>query len=272
MLLLLSLSATSLTLPCSIRGFSVSDRGFAALLSDEPRSRVLATYVAEDTERASSPRALTLLQLLQGIDLGGPSFPPEQLDIVAGAAGHAPGTQLEAVLLEAVDSCSLALGGGAAVECPSAFEAIALSMRYSVPLRADAALLDEHAFPASECDERYPLRFTADDAAQQRSSITKRMAGLPCDIPPEPDRATPPAASGALDLQAFDLSALRKAVDECEPTPPPVAPGLNANSPPPEMLRRVLEIARERGDAAAIEKIEKQLEMQQIKRDLEDRE
>ena len=75
-----ALLSTALTLPCEIHGFSVSSKGFVALLADTPRSRLLPLKVnAEDTTSAQTPEALTLLQLLQGIDLGGAVLPPELL-------------------------------------------------------------------------------------------------------------------------------------------------------------------------------------------------
>lgn len=257
--------ALSLTLPCSIHGLSVSEKGFVALLADPPRSRLLPLLVADDRARASSTEALTLLQLLQGIDLGGPGFPPEQLQTYGcDAAGS-----LQHVLVSAPDSFSLCLWGDANVPLETSFEAVAFSMRYNVPLVIEAPLLDQEAFDASECDFRYPACFTTMDAAQQRLAITKRMAGRPDDA--SPPQAPSPTGKSALDVTAFDVAALRTAVDECAPTPPPVEEGLNANAPPPDMVERVLAMAKKKGDAAAIERIEKQILIEQLKRDLKAR-
>ena len=268
-LLALLLSAFSrssgLTLPCSVHGFSTSGHGFVALLADQPRDRYVPLVVAEDSERVSSPQALTLLQLLQGIDLGGVTFPPEQLQALAGVND----ATLQRVLVKDAESfelCIDVIGEERLVSCPSGFEAVALAMRYRLPLSVDAAFIDTVSMDQAECAARFPHSYSAADATEQSSEISRRMAGLP------PRESTEPKATrSALDLQAFDVASLRRAVDECAPTPPPVEEGLNANGAPPKMLERVLALARKKGDLEAVAKIEKQIKVEQLKRDIAER-
>ena len=67
---------TASALPCCL-GPSVSDAGFVSLLLDEKGSALLPPC-GVDTE-AAVVKALTLLQLLQDIDMAGPLLPPEML-------------------------------------------------------------------------------------------------------------------------------------------------------------------------------------------------
>lgn len=260
---LVSHRSQALSLPCSIHGLAVSQNGFAALIQDVPRDRLLPLIVAPDTSRASSPESLTLLQLMQGIDLGGPTFPPERLETLAGIQ-DATLQQVEHMSDTEFHLCLCVAGSdNLRIPCPTAFDACALSMRYEVPIVVEAAVLEAQSFSAADLEVYFPSCFTIADAAQQRSDITKRMAGLP----PNPSES----ARSALDVQSFDVAALRQAVDECVPKPPPVEEGLNANAAPPDMLLRVLELARQKGDYAAVEKIEKQIAVEELKRDLKQR-
>ena len=64
---------------CGLHGVSISDAGLVAILSSGG-----SRYVPVSS--ASSPEALCLLQLLQGIDLGGLVLPPEILSSIVGTS------------------------------------------------------------------------------------------------------------------------------------------------------------------------------------------
>ena len=236
---LLLAHAAALTLPCDIHGFSISSIGFVALLADRPRARWLPLRVAEDSESAATPEALTLLQLLQGIDLGGAILPPELLQDRTGES------MLDRVCVISPDSFELCTAEARA-PCDNAFEALALSMRYSARIEVDAGVLDSLAMPEAEGAARYPRCYTAENAAEQRAAISRRMAGELEAPPPAADAGAP------LDVQGFDPSTLTA-------PPPPPESKLNANKPPPGMLAKALEIAKQKGDTAAAAKIEKML-------------
>lgn len=259
-------SATSaLTLPVSIHGLSVSSGGFVALLCDTPRARLLPIVVNDiDTTTASSPEALTLLQLMQNIDLGGPLLPPELLQ----QRTCFDDPILCNVLISEPSVCTLrvtrqnAEADEADFECESPFEALALAMRYSTKIEADASLLDLNSFPLDECSTRFPSCFTRTDAAQMKSSITRKLAGLPCDD----GEATPTDAQP----QGLDLTALNQQFGSGMVAPKPPS-GLNANKSPPGMLEKALAVARKKGDQEAVKKIESALRVEQLKRDLAER-
>ena len=255
-------SASAVTMPCSIHALSVSKNGFVALLMDRPRERLLPLVVAEDKVRAGTQEALTLLQLLQGIDLGGPAFPPELLEQRVGS-----NSRLRHVIVSTLDEAILCLQDDAeseGVPCPSMFEAVALSMRYRVPILAEAALLDEHAISRSLTDARYPHSFTALDAIEQRTAIAKRMAGLPADSTGSPLQGL---SESTMDIRSF----FGRSFDERAPDPQPVAKRLDANAAPPGMLLKVLDLARARGDTAAVQKIEERIRIKQLKQELDPR-
>ena len=150
------------------------------------------------------------------------------------------------------------------VPCPSMFEAVALSMRYRVPILAEAALLDEHAISRSLTDARYPHSFTALDAIEQRTAIAKRMAGLPADSTGSPLQGL---SESTMDIRSF----FGRSFDERAPDPQPVAKRLDANAAPPGMLLKVLDLARARGDTAAVQKIEERIRIEQLKQELDPR-
>ena len=254
-------SASAVIVPCSIHALSVSKNGFVALLMDRPRERLLPLVVAEDRVRSGTQEALTLLQLLQGIDLGGPAFPPELLEQRVGS-----NSRLRHVIVSTLDAAILCLEDAESegVPCPSMFEAVALSMRYRVPILAEAALLDEHAISRTLTDARYPNSFTALDAIEQRTAIAKRMAGLPADSTGLPPQGL---SESAMDIRSF----FGRSVDERAPDPQPIAKRLNANAAPPGMLLKVLDLARARGDTAAVQKIEERIRIEQLKQELDPR-
>jgi hypothetical protein len=254
-------SASAVIVPCSIHALSVSKNGFVALLMDRPRERLLPLVVAEDRVRSGTQEALTLLQLLQGIDLGGPAFPPELLEQRVGS-----NSRLRHVIVSTLDAAILCLEDAESegVPCPSMFEAVALSMRYRVPILAEAALLDEHAISRTLTDARYPNSFTALDAIEQRTAIAKRMAGLPADSTESPPQGL---SESAMDIRSF----FGRSVDERAPDPQPIAKRLNANAAPPGMLLKVLDLARARGDTAAVQKIEERIRIEQLKQELDPR-
>jgi hypothetical protein len=256
-----ALLSTALTLPCEIHGFSVSSKGFVALLADTPRSRLLPLKVnAEDTTSAQTPEALTLLQLLQGIDLGGAVLPPELLQ----QRTRPDATVLQSVAVRALqppcdsDLFDLCVPTGK-FSNTSPFETLALAMRYDCPIEVEANLLDFLGLKEAEAMARYPNCFTKADAAEQRSRVTKRMAGLPS----EDGVAAPDSMPAAID--SFDPSSLA-------PPPVPEPSPINANKPPPDMLKRALAVAKAKGDEAAVAKIEKMIKAQgeQWRRELGD--
>ena len=253
MLILISAIAhASFTLPCDVHGLSVSWSGFIALLADRQQSRMLPLVVTkEDTETASSPEALTLLQMLQGIDLGGAILPPELLDMRC-ETGNDRSAVLKSVRVLPHGGCELCVSYSdaksetSAVGIDSNFEALALAMRYSAPIEVDGALLDTAGVAEEDIDAAYPRCYTLQDARLQSSAITRRLAGVPEEAPPAAD----------LDgLPAFDPATLALGA-----TPTPEAPKVNANRPPPGMLLKALEIAKAKGDTAAIEKIQSLLD------------
>ena len=258
-LLLLALAHTTALnlLPCDIHGLSVSDRGFVALLADRPGARMLPLLVTpDDVETAASPQALTLLQLLQGIDLGGAILPPELLEQRCEAGERAAALKAVRVLEEGCSLCvsySDAKSETSTTVIESAFEALALAMRYSAPIEVDTALLGTAAIAEDEVATAYPSCFTRQDAAKQSADITRRFAGVPCE----------PAEAADLDqLPAFDPASLTIGAPHAKLSTGNTPPALNANKPPPGMLEKALAIAQDKGDTAAIKKIQAMLDAQ----------
>jgi len=265
LLLVILAACEGLLLPCELQGFSVSTGGFVSLLLDRPRSRVLPLAVsAEDVERVQTPEALTLLQLLQGIDLGGAILPPELLHRRAAATagqgsddGERATAKLRRVCVRGIDEIELCVSllpmasrDEELTVGASAFEGLALAMRYDAPIEIDAGLLDAEAIPESSLAEAYPRCFTRQDAAEQRASITRKLAGLESESSSE-SSSEPFDPAG---LTSFDPAALAPPL-----APPPVAT-TNANKPPPGMLVKALEIAKRKGDTVAMARIQKLLD------------
>lgn len=180
-------------------GFSISDHGFNALLKDTEASAILAVPVdAETGDRAKSVEALTLLQLFQGIDMGGAILPPEILNIryaeetdqkimyEAATFNFREASpwlrlrclnQLKSVALERVcirqgptfELCCKVDTGALVVPAASAFEALALALRHRVPIVVGPGL---PFFPAQELDSRFPFRQSAAEALEQQSRVS----------------------------------------------------------------------------------------------------
>ena len=197
--------------PFKVHGLSVSETGFVALLRDAKSGSCLALPVDNEQGTASTPEALTLLQLFQGIDLMGWRLPPDILTV-----RYAEHTDIELKYSGKVTSytaasdwlrarCSEQLpcvellrvtvragpdgsGEGTAVEllcarttsdslatvevrCPNIFEGVALSLRYKVSIAVDASLADG-IFHEDEIPKRLPLWRSVADAAAQEARIT----------------------------------------------------------------------------------------------------
>ena len=265
------------SLPCGILGVSVTDEGLAALISGGGRA-VPIPVTESDKESVSSAEGLCLLQLLQQIDLGSPSFPPEALATAAGASDAV----LRSVELDQSAGFSLSVASSSSAASAEAeveprlvavppFEALALALRYNAPLRADPALFEQPAaFAEEECAARFPRAYTRADAKLQQSSISRRLAGLgegpkrePSDVAPTASpTASPTAASGGDDYFAGQGSLdLTEAVAQALP-PTPTAPVVrrSIDGPDEAVLRAALGIARSRGDTAAEGKILAKLE------------
>lgn len=246
---------------CELHGVSISEHGLVALLANAEKQKMLPVPVTDsDVRSAESAAALCLLQLLQGIDLAGPQFPPERLSTLASDVAS-----LEAVELDG-DACSFTLrltepdGPRSPLPGVAPFDALALALRYRAPLLAPTAAFEAGAaFPSAECEVRFPMCYTRRDATAQRNKITRQLAGLG-EKPDELDAGFSFATPPSLDIV--------EAVAQALPPPPPPpgntaggAPGRvrSINGPDTALLERALAIAREKGDVAAQEKIEEKL-------------
>ena len=222
----ISLCAATGVQTLQLHGISVSPCGLVALLRSEDSNSLLPlTVTAEDTERATTPEALTLLQLMQGIDLAGVTLRPELLKDLAGIAKP----NLRRVTIDQLSEPygSLTVDPGAAVvPCPSAFELVALALRYGVPIDCSTNLLSA-AVDFSQISELYPLAFSCDDAQQIKTSINAELGRAYGGV------------VGGVDGGPAGAS----------------APPKNANAAPRELLEKALKIAQEKGDLAAELKI-----------------
>lgn len=261
LLLLATTASSALLIPCDVHGLTVSKRGFVALLAERSGAspaagvgtrRLLPLLInTVDCETATTAESLTLLQLLQGIDLGSANLPPELLERrVANVDSSAGPPVLRHVLVSDEDSFALCTGDGTEIELRSAFEALAMALRYAKPIQADATLFDDLSLPLDDCASAYPLAYTRADAASQRSDISRKLAGVAVE-PPPPRRA---AACKALDVAAVDPSAFAPPVHGSKGAV--ATSSVNANGAPPGLLEKALAIAKAKGDSAAVEKIE----------------
>lgn len=166
----------------SIAGVSVSPNGFwvfvkANFEKELPNSTLLLRPLqitnssADDTAAATSPAALTLLQLLAGVDMAGAVFPPETLARMTQEQAKGEQAKLLNVILRATDDdgssicileCAIsnrerfsivlndnqddddnyehfvpAAIGNDGITLSGAFLAVALALRYKVPLQVD---------------------------------------------------------------------------------------------------------------------------------------
>jgi hypothetical protein len=247
-----------------LHGISVSPTGLVALLAHH--KHLFPLHINDrDVDVVNTPEGLTLLQLLQNIDLAGPLLRPELLSrrfAETAAADRRPtaaDVELERVVLtlDGANLLQIASTDGSsagAVEVPvSAFEALALSLRHAVPIEvedeveeaaeAEEAPVNRHGswFADCECSERYPAAYTKFHALAQRASLSKGVAGLPVK-----ELGGEGSPEGPLDL----AEAIRQVVPR--PATPPVA---RIDGPSPSILRAALRIATEKGDAAAVRKI-----------------
>lgn len=227
--------------PLQVFGMSTSEAGFVALLSDAEENVLPVAVNVLDTEEAASPEALTLLQLMQGVDMGGSTLEPERLHrrlLASGSAVECPpsAVRLAGLVVEAVAPPAFTLRvahgeGTALLPCASAFEAVALAMRYrALPggegctIEAPAALVAAAGLSAARAGERFPAAFTWRDAREQDSRIRRDFAQKVSEAtgrPVEPSTSTAPSVT-------------------------------NANTVVPRaLLEKALAIAREKGDLAA---------------------
>ena len=218
--------------PMDVHGFSVSPTGFVALLTNG-KDRLLPLQVNDvDVETVVSAEALVLLQLLQCIDMGGPCLPPERLQQRLSEDGvQLDGAiwKLTRVLIDgqASDSVEFKLtaqmcddGANAGVittaACPTAFEAVALSMRYKASLAASETLLDAIGLDGLEAAVRYPKAFTWRDAKQQDERVRKDFANKLSEASGAPVAPSTPVNANRPDTRALYEKALAIAIDKAD--------------------------------------------------------
>lgn len=223
-----------------LHSLSVSDDGFFALLAcEEDAGRSLPVQINKvDRAEATSPEALVLLQLLQNIDMAGALLPPERLyNLLCEQEAIVPSSEVRLEELQ-VGSGNLMLSGGMQslafnlrvragasalfdVASTSAFDGVALALRYRCAIVATEEALEAAAIGDDELGARFPQRFTLQDAREQDGRVRRDFA-----------------------------SKLTEATGQAQPA------ALNANAAVPRaLLEKALGIARERGDLAAELKI-----------------
>ena len=219
--------------PLDVHGFSVSPNGFVALLTDG-KSRMLPLPINDvDKEEVVSAEALVLLQLLQGIDMGGPCLPPERLNdllllgrgLTANEVSTGAMCTLSHMLASGQSSDSLRFeltaqvgdGDGARVSvaaCPTAFEAVALCMRYKASFAATTELLDEIGLDGLDAAVRYPKAFTWRDAQQQDNRVRKDFAQKLSEATGAPVAPSTPTNANRPDTRSLYEKALKIAIDK----------------------------------------------------------
>lgn len=219
--------------PLDVHGFSVSPNGFVALLTDG-KSRMLPLPINDvDKEEVVSAEALVLLQLLQGIDMGGPCLPPERLNdllllgrgLTANEASTGAMCTLSHMLASGQSRNSLRFeltaqvgdGDGARVSvaaCPTAFEAVALCMRYKASFAATTELLDEIGLDGLDAAVRYPKAFTWRDAQQQDDRVRKDFAQKLSEATGAPVAPSTPTNANRPDTRSLYEKALKIAIDK----------------------------------------------------------
>ena len=159
---------------CRLHGLSVSDAGLVAILTDGRGQMLPVLVTEEDRQTAHSPAALCLMQLLQGIDLGGTTFPPERLlQLSEDPTGEDRVEQFWQVQIESASDLKLCFatpqGEPTRTVGVPPWDALALALRYETPLNAAAGLFEaEAAFAELLLPARYPSCYTMADAAEQR--------------------------------------------------------------------------------------------------------
>lgn len=175
--------------PMDLHGVSVSSAGFVAILTDGKNCVLPIAINDVDKEEVKSPEALAMLQLMQGIDMAGPALPPERLYEGLMMGGSIPSTcsstmcRLKSVLVASARSFDLMAvvdDDGAETEisfaCTSAFEALALALRYKARISATDELLETSGMEAASCLALYPKAFTWRDASEQDKRVRKDLA------------------------------------------------------------------------------------------------
>lgn len=220
-----------------MHGMSISGDGFVVVLQSDGQFLPILMNTM-DLAEVKSPEALTLLQLLQGIDMAGSVLPPELLHkrLCAyderGAQFDPSEVTMQQLLLDLspeTNSIAFTLGLriGAKdklveVPCESPFESIAFAMRYKSSIMATESLLYASDLDADTIVERFPLCFTLKDAQDQDLRVKRDFASRLAEVG--------------------------------------IARPKNANTVvPKELLEKALKIAREKGDLEAELKIMREL-------------
>ena len=141
-----------------------------------------------DRVQAESIEALTLLQLVQGIDVG-VRLPYEALS--QACPGILDGSMLQEVVLQEVPAPSpeageagegiprgfsaLLIVDGDAFECVSPFDAVALALRYKASILAPAELLQGRSLTAPEARGQFPDALPVEESTKQAHSITSNI-------------------------------------------------------------------------------------------------
>eukprot|EP00873_Tetraselmis_striata_P014358 jgi/Tetstr1/434622/TSEL_023713.t1 len=171
-----------------VAGLSVSETGFMALLSFAEQNpdratdrRILPLQITSggaDRERAESIEALTLLQLVQGIDVG-VRLP---IDALSQACPGVPeGSLLRRVVLRSVPSGAGELlaelhVSAASYECDAAFEALGLALRYHAPLSMPKTLWAASSLCAADAAAAFPQALPVEESAAQAQSISSNIS------------------------------------------------------------------------------------------------
>ena len=252
--------------PATIHGVSTSAEGLCVFISAAgtrgaaAADRLLPLVTTlDDTHSPRTPEALTLLQLLQKIDLGGITFPPEALDQLVSELGvdGLDGWTVESLsvlgprrfkLRVSADGCELEL------ERQDPWEALALALRYQSPLEVSVKALEEGSIGMGEAGELYPKMMTIVELAQDALGVQQAALRIGCTQAGEQagEQADDAGVAGSDPLEGM-LSAAR-AVPLREPLQEQI------DGPSLEVLQGALRIAQQKGDTQAEAKIGQRIE------------
>mmetsp|Transcript_3143 Transcript_3143/g.8920 ORF Transcript_3143/g.8920 Transcript_3143/m.8920 type:complete len:232 (+) Transcript_3143:849-1544(+) len=148
--------------------------------------RALAVQVTSgvDQQRAESIEALTLLQLVQGIDVA-VRLPYEAL--MQACPGIPDGSMLQQLRLESIPTpsstatrqeegfCALLMVDEDWYSCRQPFEAIGLALRYKAPIFMEERLFQRRSLSSSDCRTEFPEALPVEESAKQAHGITHNI-------------------------------------------------------------------------------------------------
>lgn len=261
---------------CEISGVSISPKGFHVMLRDLTQPSYVGIQVTQqDTQAATTPHALTLLQLLASVDMAGAVLPPEllsQLVVVLSDEDSSLVQSVESSIAKLLSSLGTSNGDSLAYLDQSPW--LQSKVRLPTTTLEDVTVVSDSRFLLScavEGHGRYSIALNDDDGHEcfwkellyEPSTVSAAFVALalalryntPISVSTEDDHALTFIDEATLRSQFPNYQSADEVLEPADRSADHIARGFEINT-----LQAALRMAMDRNDALAATKIRAELD------------